>query len=266
MVSNFLSIAPRSTAASTTLSSFMPEVGVNRQSLLMVVINHGLNQRALSLKRQFQNYLPTIALDSGSVLSAEQRTQFDLCLPNVYYTGCLRAASEYAMKEGYSHVWIWASDVDCSEPAKAVRLCRETFAHTPADVYAPSADYSFHPQMAPRPGLGLKRVTFTDGFCFAARSELIARACDDFKGCVYGFGVDIQLGMLARKRHRHVYVDHRYQVDHPQGAGYSVRKATDEWHAWRRRQSVQTWLFHRLARKRFSRTPVGMKLLLSLPW
>lgn len=241
-----------------------PETGTT--TLLVAVINHGHNQRALWLKSRFSRHCPVIAIDSGSRLLPEERACFDICLPNVYYAGCVRAATRYALAHGYGHLWIWASDVDCHDLGAAVAHCRSAFARTGAGVYAPSATYSFFRHMAPRPGFGLRRVTFTDGFCVAARIGLWERVCDDFDGCQYGFGVEIQLGMYARLQKRDVLVDHRYRVCHPQGAGYSVRKATEEWQAWRERQPFATSLFHRLARKRFSKTPLGMRLLLALPW
>lgn len=234
--------------------------------LLVAIINHGRNRQALSLKERFSPHCPVVAIDSGSTLTPQERDGFDICLPNVYYTGCVRAATKYAEEHGYSHVWIWASDVDCHDIAGAVRQCADAFRSTGAGVYAPSASYSFFKQMAPRPSLGLHRVTFTDGFCIAARLDLLERVCEDFAGCRYGFGIEIQLGMLARLQKRAVLVDHRYRVCHPQGAGYSVSKATEEWLAWRDRQPFATALFHRLARKRISKTPFGMKLLLALPW
>lgn len=239
---------------------------MKRVNLLVVIINHGLNDKALELKASFAPHVPVIAIDSGSVLTDAQRAGFDLALPNVYYGGCMRAAAEYAMKHWYTHVWIWASDVSCENPAEAVMNCREAFASSGTGVYAPSADYSFHRQMRPAEGEGLCRVSFTDGFCFAACTSLLTQTCLDFEGSSFGFGMDIHLGLLARKRRQSVLVDHRYQVSHPRGAGYSVAKATSEWKRWRNRQSLSVRLFHRLARKRVAKTPLGMRCLLALPW
>lgn len=239
---------------------------MRRVKLLIAVINHGLNNKALALKAAFSPYASTIAIDSGSNLTEAQRQSFDICLPNVYYYGCLRAASEYAIQNHFTHVWIWASDVTCENPSEVVTLCVNTFTRTNTGVYAPSADYSFHRQMNPKPGFGLSQVSFTDGFCFAACSRLLSQVCADFEGNTFGFGMDIHAGLLARLRHQNVIVDHRYQVRHPQGAGYNVAKATQEWKHWCARQPFGTRLFHRLARKRLGKTPIGMRLLLTLPW
>lgn len=239
---------------------------VQMQKMLVAVINHALNDRAIRLKERLSEFVDVIAIDSGSELTDSQRSHFDLALPNVYYAGCLDAATEYAVRHGYSHLWIWASDVDCEDMKQALDCGMAAFAEGDLAVYAPSATYSFHRQMAPRLGRGLSRVSFADGFCFAATCALLRQACADFNGNKYGFGFDIHLGFLALRKGLKACVDHRYCVRHPQGAGYSVVAATREWKEWQRRQPMITRLFHRLARKRWLKSPLGILMLTALPW
>jgi hypothetical protein len=234
--------------------------------LLIAIINHSLNSRALALKASLSRYASVVAIDSGSVLTEAERAGFDICLPNVYFAGCVRAAVSCATNGGYTHLWVWASDVDCSRMADAVRRCTYVLSLPYAGVYAPSATYSFHRQMIPCRGRGLKRVSFTDGFCFAGRVDLFQQVAFDFRSGRFGFGLDIHLGYLARRSGLGVFVDHSYRVNHPQGAGYSVNQASDEWYRWRRRQPLAARLFHALAKRRLFKTSLGMWLLLSFPW
>jgi len=235
-------------------------------NLLIAIINHGLNEKALHLKKTLGRFASVVAIDSGSVLRDEERLGFDLCLPNVFFGGCVRAATALAEQRGHTHLLLWASDVSCPHPERLIRRCRQALGDGRTGVYAPAAEHSFHRQMAPRPGTGLARVSFTDGFCFASSLDLFSRICRDFSGVRLGFGMDIHLGYLARMLGLEVCIDHECLVHHPAGAGYSVSAATREWNEWLQAQPVQTRLFHALARKRLAKTRLGMRALLALPW
>jgi hypothetical protein len=235
-------------------------------SLLIAVINHGLNTKALRLKAQLQTTAAAIAIDSGSALTAQEREQFDLALPNVYYRGLLAAAVGAAEQGRHRDVWIWASDVGTPDPAAIVRAGLEVLAHPTTATYAPSADYSPHAQMRPRGDGSVRPATFADGFCFATRTELLARVCRESEGNALGYGIDIHLGLLALRAGRRTWIDHRYAVCHPRSTGYSNHAAKQAWRVWKQRMSLPEQIFHRLAYQRPFKHDLGTRTLLAVPW
>lgn len=235
-------------------------------SLLIAILNHGLAEQSLALRAALSPAAPVVALDSGSALTPEQRAGFDFILPNVFYGGLLAAATAAARSGGYSDVWLWTSDVRAARPAEIVERARPVLARPDTGVYAPSADYSPHPQMRPRRDRTIRAATFADGFCFAARTELLDAIAEEGAGNRYGYGLDIHLGFVARRRGLRTWIDHGVEVSHPRSTGYSPREAKASWKRWRSRMPVRARLFHRLAYQRRLKGDLGMRVLLGLPW
>lgn len=235
-------------------------------SLLIAILNHGPAARALALRSTLRRGAPAIAIDSGSRLSAEERAAFDYVLPNVFYAGLLAAATAAARSGGYEWLWIWTSDVSAASPGGCVAQALPVLRRADAGIYAPAANHSPHPQMHPRDDHSVRAATFVDGFCFAARTDLLETLCADGGGHGFGYGVDIHLGWLARRRGLRAWIDHGNVVAHPRSTGYSARAAKLGWKRWRARLPFATRLFHRLAYSRRLKGDHSMRALLALPW
>ncbi len=236
--------------------------------MVVAILNHALTEQALALKRTFSALARTLAIDSGSTLTPDQRAAFDLALPNVYYSGLLNAVAEQTeMLPPDDPVLVWCSDVTCDDYARTCAVIREAFAGSHIGIYAPCSTHSDQPQMLNRRSGGMRRVTFVDGFCFAVRSSILQQLCPvDTRLNRRGWGLDVQLGYIARHHGWHVVVDDRLQVNHPRSTGYSRTDAWRERGQWQAALPPASRLFHRLARRSFAKRPLTMRLMLALPW
>lgn len=236
--------------------------------MVVAILNHALTEQALALKRTFSVHARTLAIDSGSALTPEQRAAFDLALPNVYYSGLLNAVAEQTQTlPPDDHVLVWCSDVTYDNYDRMCAVIREVFAAPRLGIYAPCGTHSDQPQMRNRHSGGLRRVTFVDGFCFAVRSSILQQLCPvDLRLNRRGWGLDVQLGYIARHHGWHVVVDDRVQVNHPRSTGYSRSDAWRERGQWQAALPPAPRLFHRLARRAFAKRALTMRLMLALPW
>lgn len=222
--------------------------------MLTVIINHEHNANAVELRLAFEAHGPVKLIDSGSTISVDDRRHFDDCLPNVYYTGLLNRAAELAAGlPATDPVLVICSDVEISNPGELLACLRSAFTAPGHAVWAPSSRGSDLPQMWPESGGGLKRVSFVDGFCFAARRELLTTLCPvDLAVNRLGWGLDVHLGYLATRQRHYSLVDHRVSVHHPLGSGYSDGAATVQWETWASTLPRSARFYHRWAlRPRF---------------
>lgn len=236
--------------------------------MLVAIINHAHVLQALELKRTFLRHARTIAVDSGSTMTPLERSAFDLALPNVYYSGLLNAVAEQT--EHFppdDPIFIWCSDVTCDDYRRAIELARRAFTRPWIGIYAPSAWHSDQPQMRNRRTGTLRRVTFVDGFCFALRSSILHQLCPvDTSLNRRGWGLEVQLGYIARHHRWCTVVDDRIEVRHPRSTGYCRQAAWRERGAWQAALPPIPRLFHRLARRAIAKRPLTMRLMLALPW
>ncbi|HEY1794429.1 MAG TPA: hypothetical protein VGG34_16055 [Opitutaceae bacterium] len=237
-----------------------------RPPVLVVVINHGHNAEALGLKARLGPR--TLAIDSGSALSDAERAGFDLALPNVYYSGLMNEiAALLEGRPGEDSALVWSSDVRHPDPAWAAERCREVMSDPNVGLYAPSARPSSHIQMRACGRAGTRRVTFVEGFCFAARRELFQGLCPiDTTVNAMGWGLDVHLGYLARRLGYAALVDHDVVVETDRGSGYDRLRARDERDAWYRTLPASARLFRRLSCSAPLQMRLGMPLVLALPW
>lgn len=233
-----------------------------------VIVNHACNANAVSLKQRFAPLLPTRLIDSGTPqIEAHWRDAFDECLPNVYYGGLFnragaQAAELVAAGQPLAPMVMVCSDVEVDDAAAFVDRLRSAFAQPAVEVWAPSSTGSGHPQMWPEPGAGLRRVSFVEGFCFAARARTWAELCPvDQSVNRLGWGYDVALGVLAARRGGHSVVDTRLEVRHPRSTGYDTRAASTERHAWFDRMPAAARLYRTLATVPGFRSGAGCALL-----
>jgi hypothetical protein len=236
--------------------------------MFVAVINHALTAQARHLKRSFAGHAHTIAIDSGSSLTSADRADFDVALPNVYYSGLLNEIERQASSLGANDpVYIWCSDVAVSDHGEAISLADAAFTDPTIGTYAPSAWHSFHGQMRNRGTGRLRTVSFVDGFCFATRVSVLRELCPiDTRVNIRGWGLEVQIGYLTRRAGLRTVIDDRIEVRHPSTTGYSRDTANAERVDWRKRLPAPAWLFFQLATRRFVKQSLGMRLLLALPW
>jgi hypothetical protein len=234
--------------------------------LLVAVVNHGHADAALALGRAFRSAAEVVLIDSGSSLSPDQARGFDLVLPNVYYAGLLNAAAALAARLRADHLYLVCSDVRFSDCALAVRRAEAAFDRPGVGVYAPSARGSVHRQMSGRAGGRLRPVAFVDGFCFAARCDLLRELCPvDTALNALGHGLDVQLGYLAMRRGLASVVDDELTVEHPLGSGYHQGEARRQWRRWARTAlTARARLFHWLVELGAVGSPAGLAVGLML--
>ena len=234
----------------------------------VAIINHEHTAAALALKAAFAPHAEVLALDSGSNLTTAERSQFDLALPNVYYSGLLNAVAEStAGLDDNDVVYLWSSDVSHGDYAAAVSRAREAFLDPGVGTYAPSAWFSGHRQMWNKRTGGLRPVTFVEGFCFATRAGVLRRLCPvDTSVNALGWAVDIQLGYLTRRSALRTVVDDRLEVRHPRSTGYSTRAAALQRRAWLAQLPAGARRFHRVASWTWTKRRPFAAWISSLRW
>ncbi len=207
--------------------------------VLTAILNHNFNSEAIELKYRFGKITRVCLIDSGSILSSDQKPHFDVILGNVYYSGMLNAIVPFLKGENFDWVLIIASDVTIAH--EHIFFERMDNLQSRIGVYAPSVpEYgSNHPQMRTIVNQGYKQVPFVDGFCFAMRPELFLRSMPiDLSVNPIGWGVDIYFAYVAHRMGYTCIVDHGNRVEHRVGPNKSsnpesylrmARKQRSDW-------------------------------------
>lgn len=218
-----------------------PPAGKSPVNLAVVIVNHALQTDAIALKDRFKQALAddasarVIAIDSGSTLTESERAGFELCLPNVYYSGLFNAAIDQTQDyPGDCVVLFVCSDVKISDVHALLSRMRAAFARWRVGIYAPSVDEPQGLRSTVHQGTGrLRQALFAEGFCFAARLHLFRRLGHiDTSVNSLGWGIDVELGRIAAARALACYVDDGIIVSHPPGSGYDDAEARRQWFAW----------------------------------
>lgn len=233
----------------------------------LVVVNHACTTAALALRTAFAPHAAVTLIDSGSKLTPAEQAGFDVVLPNVYYGGLLSAAVAGAHESDDTPLYFWCSDVATDDAARTVGLARETLADPRIGVYAPSAWFSGHPHMWHKATGGLRRVTFVEGFCFAARLGLLRSLCTcDLDRNPLGWGLDRHLGFIAAQSGFRVVVDDRIKVSHPRSTGYDTTAASRQRQAWVSTLDRRARCFHRVTGWGLAKRRPFVTWAAALPW
>jgi hypothetical protein len=219
--------------------------------MLVSIINHNRNADAIALREAFAPLVPVRLLDSGSKLSEAERKQFDECLPNVYYSGLLNRTAEIARSEPpEAPVLLICSDVGVGNAGHLLACLSDAFSDPRVMVWAPCAKVRSFPHMVPHGTGGLRRVSFADGFCFAARRKLFDQVCPvDVTVNRIGWGPDVQFGYLAAIAGGLSVIDDRVEVVHDEGSGYAYEEASRQYLDWRSRLPWPARMFHLYGRR-----------------
>ncbi|WP_370090173.1 hypothetical protein [Ekhidna sp.] len=221
------------------------EVDKKSFNLLVAIINHNHNQEGIALKNEFGQLVDTILIDSGSTFEGDEREHFDFTLPNVYYNGLLNQA-HVAMKPGHTHLLLITSDVVIEDFDILLTRMKEVYTQNPkVAVYAPSAVHSTHHHMNNLKSNDIRKVTFTEGFCFAMPRPYLDEICPiDLSINKIGHGIDMYMGYLSMKNNCWAVVDDKVVVDHPHGSGYSDKQARIERDRWYATKSTAAQAYH----------------------
>lgn len=244
---------------------------IRLRPMLIAILNHERNDQTVELVKGFRPYADVIAIDSGSNLEDRHRSFFHVAFPtNIHYSAQINAAYTVALEQSQQKtVFFITSDVGVSDYEKAVQLASEAFRQSDLGVYAPSTTRtgSGHPQMWNRGSNRLRRVVFTEGFCFAARLTVLQRLCPiDTAVNRIGWGVDVYLGYLALQTGLASFVDDRIIVTHPLETTYSVTEARRQYRNWFAQHPPSARFFRWLTGIGFMKTDTGARIVHSLPW
>lgn len=235
------------------------------KNILTVIVNHNHNEEAIQLKKNFTPYCDTLLLDSGSDLTESEKQYFDETLSNVYYNGLLNCAFEkFSDSRTCDYLLFITSDVKIRNPLQLLERISLVLDDVSIGVYSPSTNDSCHNHMNNKGSAGLRKVTFTEGFCFAVRRNLIEKVCPiDTTVNKIGHGVDIYLGYLAMLNHTCSVVDDRVLVYHPNRSGYADVDARRERDAWFATKSGPANMFHRFVSNNMFKNKIGYLVALS---
>lgn len=233
-------------------------------SIFTVIVNHNENQKAIQLKQHLSEAFNPVLIDSGSTFEEGEKEHFDITLPNVFYNGLINHAYEQMTPE-HTHLFIITSDVIIEDP-QALKQRMDTILDDPSvGAYAPSAVHTTHNHMVHKKNAGIRRVTFTDGFCYAIPKEFLAEICPiDLEVNRIGHGTEIYNGYLGMINKRYTVVDHAIVVDHPKGSGYSPKEARIQRDNWFATKSRKAQIYHYWVSMDWLKNRVGFYAMLLL--
>jgi hypothetical protein len=237
-------------------------------SLRVAIFNHNRNRDAHALADGFRAFAPVIAIDSGSDFGPGEAAWFDLRLPNVYYAGLLNAAVAACDDMAAGDVlYVVCSDVRVADYGLAASRAGDAFNDPRIGVYGPSATGTSFPMIRNHGAATLRDVPFVEGFCLAARLELLRGLVPvDTTVNALGWGVDVHLSWRARVARYRCVIDDGIEVQHEFGAGYTHSAARAQMKAWLQTQSFAARRGHKLLFRSFSQTPLGLWRLRVEPW
>lgn len=215
-------------------------MNAHQPEILTAIFNHNCNQKAITLKKKLDYYFKPILIDSGSQLLKDEEVFFDIKLPNVYYNGLINKAHELLTSQ-HTHLFVITSDVDIPDPQLLANRMKEILTLDYVGVYAPSVDNTTHNHMHNKKSGGIRKVTFTDGFCYVIPAEFLHEVCPiDLEVNSIGHATDMYMGYLGMVYKKYAVVDDLVTVNHPRGSGYSpveARKQRDNWFATKSRKA-----------------------------
>lgn len=213
-------------------------------AILTVIFNHNCNQNAIKLKEYLKPYFNPILIDSGSTFEEGEMENFDITLPNVFYNGLINASYELLTSD-HTHLFIITSDVSIPDPALLKKRMSEVLDLPSVGVYAPSATHTTHNHMHNHNSRGIRKVTFTDGFCYAIPREFLDEICPiDLTINRIGHATDMYMGYLSMIYKRYAVVDDVVTIDHPKGSGYDAKEARIQRDNWFKTKSRKARIYH----------------------
>ncbi|NTW31664.1 MAG: glycosyltransferase [Bacteroidetes bacterium] len=200
------------------------------EKIVCVIVNHNNNENAIKLRNNFSRYFDTIIIDSGS----EIKDKTFICLENVYYSGLLNNAYNYAKTNKYDFLLSICSDVICeNSEIDKMALTLKKLDLTKIGVYSPSSSGRSHAYCKQGNNSGLRSVPFVEGFMFLADMNILEKIFPvDLDINLYGWGLDVAKGYFCRKNNKLCLIDDSVNVYHPGDIGYSTELAEVDMWKW----------------------------------
>lgn len=208
--------------------------GMIQSGILVSIVNHENTSNALTLARGFGERAETMLIDSGSRLTDGEKEQFDVVLPNVYYSGLFNETKRIVSARADVDILLFiCSDVLIQDPAFVVDRMAHVFSDPAVGGYTPSNTGSGHPFCQKQETSGLREIPFVDGFILGIRRSVLDRIpFVDLDVNPLGWGVDVYAGYVAASMRLRTVVDDLASVHHPPGSGYDRQRAFGEMLQW----------------------------------
>lgn len=140
---------------------------------------------------------------------------------NIYWPGALNYALLAFKEMGYTHLWFFNNDAYFTSKAPYLgrssgRLAQMEKLLGRVGIYAPSVPLNpYHPQMVVNPAAQCRVVNYVDGIAPLLNLDCVSSIGGlDVGANIYGYGVDIWLGLRAKQAGWGVLVDHQVCVKH----------------------------------------------------
>jgi hypothetical protein len=186
------------------------------EAVLAIVANYDFSDEADDLKARLAPFFPTLLIDNSSPTTP--RTA-DVVLPNRYYSGLWNEAVRLALERRKPWLLFVASDVNVPDTARLASGLRSVVRRRSVGVYTPALRHdsraAFRATLQRNTG-GLRECFVIEGFCFLARTEILARLYPvDPEANRYGWGIDIMTACHAYRTGHKAMVDDRVVIHHP---------------------------------------------------
>ncbi len=239
------------------------------------IFNHNCNDNAIKLASEFKRLTNTYVIDSGSSFKdSDEESHFDKLLPNIYYCGMINEIIHHFQPDSTVICFI-ASDVNIKDTGLLYQRLLKAFEDPKIGIYAPSVNKegSNHPQMHNKMTNGFRKALFVDGFCFAARIEILKTLFPiNIELNKIGWGVDVYLSYLALKSKMISVVDDAIQVEHFVGPNNHtnpqafLNEAKMERARWFKTLPKGAQHFKVATSIELLKNQVGANIIHSLPW
>ena len=202
---------------------------MNLNNILVCITNHNENENAIHLKNNLSSYFDTIIIDSESDIVLDE---FDIKLPNVYYTGLLNESFKQSIERNKDYCFFIASDVYIND-FKKLSECILSLDEN-VYVWAPSSKGQSHIHCKNLDSGNIREVPYVEGFCFLSNIKVVDSLYPiSLERNKYGFGIDLLMGLNCIKRLGKICaVDDRIEIYHREGTGYDQSKALRDMYTW----------------------------------
>lgn len=184
------------------------------ESVLVAITNYEFNDNALKLKEFLSASYKTIIIDSSSPGGFEAA---DIIIENRRYPGLWDEAVKQAIENDFQWLFFVASDLQFLEATLLQECIVEVIRSETINLWTPSialrSRFSFK-SCASQLSSGMRLCGAAEGFCFLARTSMLAKLYPLPADLQYGYGIDIVTALYAHESGLAV-VDDRVIVYHP---------------------------------------------------
>lgn len=191
----------------------------------------GRKQHAAELEASFEKLCEVRVINSDDGLRA-RHPHWQHIGSDGYFTAQWNAAVERFDGDIFLHIQadIWPGDL-----RQMLGECVKQMTSYGVGVYAPNLDFNphvFRPESLVRVSEGVYEVPTTDCSFWAISDEVIRNVPKiDPKVNKFGWGVDLLVAAVAKRRGLKVARDYRFTAAHMKSRGYDTAEASNQWQA-----------------------------------